>query len=596
MGKPNSPLFPHPRPLSEREDKDKGVSVPKHVWVRASSLALLSIVCLALLAANVVDAAVADTVHNLSATGPGAVKAPGAGEVCAFCHTPHSASTTRALWNRDLPPTIYNLYTSSTLEATLKQPTGASRLCLSCHDGTTALGSLRVPPATGPVNLGPLTGRASLGTDLSDDHPVSFLYDSALALKQGQLVDPASLPGVIALDDTGQAQCTSCHEPHDNRYRKFLRMDDRAAALCTACHRQRNWSGSTHATSPATWSGTGTNPWPNSPYTTVADNGCENCHRPHSAPRPPRLLSNSQEPEVCLVCHSGSVASKNLQAEFLKFSAHPITSTNWTHDPREDPNTIPRHVTCADCHNPHQVVAISASPPTASGSLRGVKGVSISGGTVAEAVYEYEVCLKCHGLRDQITTGIQRQDNARNIRLKINPSNPSFHPVAATGRNTTMGGFEPGYSTASLIYCTDCHNNDEWTPSGTQPRGPHGSRYWPILGQEYQTGDPSAESFQTYAMCYTCHNRDFLINDQAGTFLHQKHVVGQQASCALCHDAHGSRQSVGLINFMLRDRTGKIVVSPSQSQGRLEYISLGSGRGQCYLQCHGKNHEPETYP
>lgn len=549
-----------------------------------------------LLGASVARAAIATTVHNLSATGPGTVKAAGAGELCVFCHTPHSASMTRALWNRDLPPVTYNLYASSTLEATLKQPTGASRLCLSCHDGTTALGNLRVPPAAGPVSLGPLTGRASLGTDLSDDHPVSFLYDAGLALRQGQLVDPAALPKVLRLDSTQQLQCTACHEPHDDRYRKFLRMDDRGAALCSACHKQRNWGGSTHATSPATWSGTGTNPWPNTPYTTVSDSGCESCHRAHAAARPPRLLSNAQERAVCLVCHSGSVASKNLDPEFLKTSAHPITSTDWTHEPREDPNTMARHVTCTDCHNPHQAVPTAASAPAAPGRLKGVRGVNISGGTVSEAAYEYEVCLKCHGIRDQTTIGIARQDNTRNVRLEINPSNPSYHPVATAGKNTSMGGFEPGYSTASITYCTDCHNNDEWTPTGTKPRGPHGSRSLPILEREYQANDPSAESFPTYALCYKCHNRDFLINDRARTFLHKKHVAGEQAPCAACHDAHGSRQNIRLINFMLRDRTGKTVVSPSQSQRRLEYIALGPGRGQCFLLCHGKNHEPETYP
>lgn len=549
-----------------------------------------------LLATSFAHADIANTVHNLSATGPGTIKAPGVGEICVFCHTPHSTSTTRPLWNRDLPPVTYNLYSSSTLEATLKQPTGASRLCLSCHDGTTALGNLRKPPASGPVILGPLTGRPSLGTDLSDDHPVSFVYDAALALKQGQLADPATLPETLPLDSTQQLQCTACHEPHSDRYRKFLRVDDRAAALCTACHKQRNWTGSTHATSPATWRGSGTNPWPDSPYTTVSDNGCENCHRSHVAPRPPRLLSSAQERGVCLVCHSGTVASKNLNPEFLKSSRHPIVSSDWTHDPREDPNTMPRHVTCTDCHNPHQVVSTPASPPAASGQLQGVRGVNISGGTVSEAIYEYEVCLKCHGIRDQTTTGIVRQDNTRNIRLKINPSNPSYHPIATVGKNTTMGGFEAGYSTASIIYCTACHNNDEWTEAGTRPRGPHGSRYSPILEREYQANDPSAESFQTYALCYKCHNRDFLINDLTRTFPHKEHVRDKQASCAVCHDAHGSRQNIGLINFMLRDRTGKTVVTPSRTQGRLEYISLGPGRGQCYLQCHGENHEPQSYP
>src|SRR3989304_6112720 len=48
-------------------------------------------VCVALLVPATAGAAgVVDTVHNLSATGPGAVKAPGVGEGCVFCPPPHT--------------------------------------------------------------------------------------------------------------------------------------------------------------------------------------------------------------------------------------------------------------------------------------------------------------------------------------------------------------------------------------------------------------------------------------------------------------------------------------------------------------------------
>ena len=537
-----------------------------------------------------------DTRHNLSATGPGGVRS-GTTEICGFCHTPHRAATTRALWSRDLPPVTYTLYASSTLEATPAQPTGASRLCLSCHDGTTALGLLRTSSGRRRLPLGPVTGRANLGTDLSDDHPISFEYTTALARAQGQLADPVSLTSLVPLDTTRQLQCTACHDPHENRFRAFLRVDDRGGALCTACHQVRNFAGSTHANAPATWNKQGLNPWPTTPFTTVADNACESCHRVHTAPHPARLLSQPEERNVCLVCHNGNVARTNIEAEFSKPNNHPIVASEGTHDPREDPRTMARHVACPDCHNPHQVDGSSARPPGVTGRLRGVSGVNVGGQVIAPVTNEYEVCFKCHGLRDQTTSRrALRQDNVRNVRLELNPANASFHPVAAIGRNPTATGFVGGLSAGSLIYCTDCHNTDG--PRGL-PRGPHGSRFEPILERNFRLEDPSPESPDAYALCYKCHSRTALLNNQAGRFPHEAHVLRAQASCGVCHDAHGSRLNPHLINFLLRDPSGKPVVGPSANQRRLQYETPRPGgppgSGQCFLECHGMNHEPFGY-
>ena len=300
---------------------------------RARRICLVALVVLgAIWVVAVAHAGVVDTVHNLSATGPGTVRAGTTTEVCAFCHTPHRAATTRALWSRDLPPITYTLYASSTLEATPVQPTGATRLCLSCHDGTTALGLVRTSSGRRRLPLGPVTGRANLSTDLSDDHPVSFEYTTALARTHGQLTDPGTLTSRVPLDATRQLQCTACHDPHDNPFRAFLRLDDRGGSLCASCHQVRNFPGSTHANSPATWNGQGTDPWPTTPFTSVADNACENCHRPHTAPRPVRLLAQPEERTVFLVCHSGNVARANIEAEFAKASAHPIVVSDGIHD------------------------------------------------------------------------------------------------------------------------------------------------------------------------------------------------------------------------------------------------------------------------
>jgi predicted CXXCH cytochrome family protein len=540
---------------------------------------------------------IARTVHNLTPSSVGALREADASGLCVFCHTPHNARPTVALWNRELPGVTYTLYESSTLQATLYQPTGASRLCLSCHDGILALSNLRVPPKGSHFTLGPLTGKASLGTDLSDDHPISFVYNGALAIRQGELVDPSALPSKVHLDNTGQLQCTTCHDPHEDRLPNFMRIDNRFGALCTACHKLRNWSDSSHFTSSATWKGSAPSPWPDGAFPTVAENACLNCHRSHAAGHPQRLLAQSTEPANCTVCHNGAVADKNIDMEFVKPFAHPINSSQWVHDPKEEPALMPRHVTCVDCHNPHAVTSTTTQPPLASGRLRGVRGVTIGGGRIDEANYEYEVCLKCHGMAEPTTPGNVRQDNTRNIRLKINPTNPSYHPVAAPGMNATILGLLPGYTSASQISCTSCHNNDEWTPTGIVPRGPHGSRFESILEQEFQAGDPATESSSSYALCYKCHDRTTLLTGGVGQFPHNTHVVVQNTSCDVCHDPHGSRQYIRLINFMRFSKFGNAVVNPSTTTGQLQFVPDPGrpGHGNCSLNCHGSEHNARPY-
>jgi predicted CXXCH cytochrome family protein len=537
---------------------------------------------------------IANTVHNLTPTGPGTFRAPEATGLCVYCHTPHNASPQRGLWNRELSGATYQLYESTTLKALVKQPTGSSRLCLSCHDGTLAMGTLRRAQNGLQPTLGVLTGRTVLGTNLSGDHPISFVYDSALAANRGELADPMSLPAVVKLDHNRELQCTSCHDAHEDRRPNFLRMDTRNGALCLSCHTPTGWSGSTHATSLATWNQAGSSPWPASAFPTVSDNACENCHRPHAAGHGSALLAQRNEVANCTICHSGTVAARNIQNEFIKPSHHPIENAEWTHTPKEDATLMPRHVTCADCHNAHQSNASAASAPNVSGRLQGTRGINQGGAAVTSASFEHEVCYKCHGMSSATTSGIQRVDNARNARLQFDPANPSYHPVAAIGKNASIQNLMPGYTASSRIGCSSCHNNDAWTSGGMSPAGVHGSLFQPILEREYRTEETVIESPQNYALCYKCHDRAALTSDVPGKFPHARHL-DKHTPCAACHDAHGSRQYPHLINFMLFDRMGIPVVTRSSVQKRLEYIPQGSG-GQCYLNCHGWNHEPSTYP
>jgi predicted CXXCH cytochrome family protein len=540
---------------------------------------------------------IASTKHNLTPSGPGTFKAPEATGLCTFCHTPHNANGSRALWNRSLSAATYTLYSSTTLVATPTQPTGSSRLCLSCHDGTMAMGTLLRPPGGVQPTLGKLTGSALLGTDLSNDHPISFTYDSKLAADRGELVDPLGAPKALHLDVGGQMQCTSCHDAHADRT-KFMRMDPIKGALCTTCHQPTGWTNASHATSKAQLQDGATSPWPANDYTTnnVENNACLSCHRTHAAGHSEGLLAQAGEAANCTICHSGTVAKAgfNFNSEFAKTSRHPIDINPWTHTLKEDASAMNRHVACADCHNGHAADASTAAVPNVSGPLKGVRGINQGGAPVAVATFLQEVCYKCHGLAPATTLSFTRQDNIRNAREQFAPGNLSFHPVAAVGRNTTIPNNSfvsgTGLTATSRIGCGSCHNNDGWTAGGSKPAGPHGSIYKPLLELNYNTASVVTESPTEFALCYKCHDRTVLLNPNAGKFPHARHLTSPaNASCAACHDAHGSRTQANLINFMLSDTAGTPVVTPDPT-GKITFTKTANG-GNCQLACHGMIHK-----
>ncbi|MDH5308438.1 MAG: hypothetical protein OEY08_00630 [Gammaproteobacteria bacterium] len=298
-------------------------------------------------AQNVSD--VAATRHNLSASGTGNVSASTETQVCVFCHTPHAATNAPGapLWNRQLSGQTYTTYTSSSLDAetiagTLAQPAGSSKLCLSCHDGTLALGAVNVlggqqnvtidltgtaVGGTMPPGQGELTGfTRNLGTDLRNDHPISLTYDTTLAAVDGELFDPAvaahigiRAPGVrppVPLEATGpagegQVQCGTCHDPHVidasvTPTNKFLRLqrfqqsqpadgsfDETLDINCLACHDKDGWSGSAHASTIVADETYLAQPASLREFPAglpVWQAGCLNCHDTHSVHGSRRLL------------------------------------------------------------------------------------------------------------------------------------------------------------------------------------------------------------------------------------------------------------------------------------------------------------------
>jgi predicted CXXCH cytochrome family protein len=164
------------------------------------------------------------------------------GQICIVCHTPHNADSTitnAPLWNHETTVATFTTYTSATMNATTGQPDASSKLCLSCHDGTVAVDNFG--DQTGGTHF--ITGNALVGTDLNNDHPISFVYDAALASADGGLYDPTNtnsgLGGTISDDMLidNQVQCASCHDVHNGSgVANLLRKSNAASALCLTCH------------------------------------------------------------------------------------------------------------------------------------------------------------------------------------------------------------------------------------------------------------------------------------------------------------------------------------------------------------------------
>ncbi|CAB1367720.1 cytochrome c3 family protein [Denitratisoma oestradiolicum] len=249
---------------------------------------------------------VRQTKHNLSSSGSNAVKASSQTQVCVFCHTPHAATPNATpLWNRKLSTASYSVYTSSSLDAEaiagaqLSAPGGSSKLCLSCHDGTLAIGQVNVlngagsdttqgtqsisMTGTGTGGVMPDSAKTTgftryLGNDLTNDHPISVTYNKTLTDRDGELraATQNAIDGTWEIVDgstrllgkrnfgsqggAGQAkkplmpletadsqiQCATCHDPHTYETdatkgnQKFLRLNRFQEAAPSGTYSQTN--------------------------------------------------------------------------------------------------------------------------------------------------------------------------------------------------------------------------------------------------------------------------------------------------------------------------------------------------------------------
>jgi hypothetical protein len=206
--------------------------------------------------------------------------------LCTFCHTPHRAYTTRLLWNHTLSAAAYTWNDATETTGGTPLPSfdatwqGVSKNCLSCHDGTVALGDVAwfaAAPRTGvdaildhqhddPNDPGRIAAGAAAG-NMNGNHPVAFPYPLGNAISTYNSVttgtnvitaefiaDPTSSGIRLFTDDgagvivagtaAGQTgiECSSCHDPHNGstvQGEYFLRGELEGSGpnyICLKCH------------------------------------------------------------------------------------------------------------------------------------------------------------------------------------------------------------------------------------------------------------------------------------------------------------------------------------------------------------------------
>ncbi len=143
-------------------------------------------------------------------------------QICLPCHAPHHAinADEGPIWNHEITEEAFTRHDEA---VTLGE---SSKLCLSCHDGVTAVGNFgAVTSANDPV-----TGGAAIGTDLTDDHPIGIEYP----LESHTMYPPADVSRYL---EDGKVECGSCHYAHSSgQDGKFLRKTIVNSELCGVCH------------------------------------------------------------------------------------------------------------------------------------------------------------------------------------------------------------------------------------------------------------------------------------------------------------------------------------------------------------------------
>lgn len=355
---------------------------------------------------------------------------------------------------------------------------------------------------------------------------------------------------------------------------------------------------------------------------------CETCHQTHGGTQKFALLKGNSADGLCLGCHgtaappprpedaaSARRASKLLSEPRAARSEHLWAEAGRWRQPKRDGQGNFFAGACLQCHESH------AAEWKGTGPARTLTGPAYSpeGRRVGESVTRVaDVCFRCHG---QETWG---GSDPLKVGDRFSAGAASSHRLGSRGRADLPS--LRGVGERVPLDCTSCHGYEEGL------RGPHVSPFPALLKEAYLPDSGTAESDAAYALCYSCHDRNSVLGNESFR-LHRQHITGQwaggylpgpprgfpgayppsgvrptvprppsppragsalaggmarPASCAACHDPHGSRDARALVAFSEMDVT-------ANSQGMRRYLSAGPGSGSCSLSCHGHDHVDAPY-
>ncbi len=295
--------------------------------------------------------------------------------------------------------------------------------------------------------------------------------------------------------------CTACHDPHGGATDMLLGADS-LDELCRRCHEDPTDSRRVV-------------------HGPVAAGACTVCHPPHAA-RYPGLLS-APGADLCLSCH----AVLKSQLATLRVVHAPVASD------------------CLACHDAHasnhEMLLDADAPLLCLTCHETIRHTLETAATQHAAVTTERACLNCHEPHASDFPRILQNDmqalcfecHDRPIKLADGTTLANIKQVIESGKSL--------HGPVAQDNCAACHQI-------------HGGDHFRMLIQEYPAEFYAPFKEESYALCFSCHDRHLVEDAQTTSLtdfrngdlnLHYLHVNRERKgrTCRACHETHASNSA-----------------------------------------------------